>query len=265
MSDRLRRWLVWALVAVVAASISTFLGLWQYSRYESKAANIALVEANFNAEPVPLPDIFKDGSFQPTVEWLPVSVTGSFIGEPVILPQRGIPGQAGDHVLSLFVTEDDEPQTLVIDRGWYPVSHPPSSLDAPSGVVTLIGRARPSEPASTRGVRDHQVFAVEPTQVIQAQSDPHAPNIQRTMYLMAEADAPGQEDLGSFPQPASDLGNHLSYAFQWWIFAAGAFVGLGVVIYRDVKDLSQRPTRKTKRVSTDIAEEDALIDAQLSN
>lgn len=260
MSDRTRRWLSWAAVAIIAAALSTFLGLWQYSRYETKAANVARVEANFDAEPGALDDLLSGGIFDPAREWSQVSVAGEFVGEPVILPQRGIAGQAGDHVLSLFVTDDDE--TVVIDRGWYPVSNPPADLDPPEGPVSLVARARPAEPESTRGVRDNQVFAVDAAQVIEAQGPVETPNVQASVYFMAAAGEPGQDGLGSFPRPSTDLGNHLSYAFQWWIFAAGSFVGLGVVIHRDIKSGSSAPPRK-KRVSKDAAEEDALIDAQL--
>lgn len=264
MSDRTRRWLSWAAVAIIAALLSGFLGRWQYSRYEAKADNIARVQENWDTTPGDLSTLLTGGIFDPAREWTPVAVTGEYIGEPVILPQRGIPGHAGDHVLGLFLTEGLEPQTLVIDRGWYPVGYAPESLAAPDGTVTVVGRARPSEPASERGVRDHQVFAVEALQVLEAQDPLDTPNVQASLYLMAAADEPGQDGLGAFPRPAEELGNHLSYAFQWWIFAAGAFVGLGVVIRRDIRAGSSAPMR-TKRVSRDIEEEDALIDAQLSD
>ncbi len=262
MSDRTRRWLTWAAVAVIAALLSTFLGRWQYSRYEAKAENIALVEANFASEPKDLDEVLANGVFSPSREWTPVTLRGEFTGEPVILPQRGIPGQAGDHVLSLFVTDGDDPETVIIDRGWYPVSHPPESLQAPEGTVSLVARARPAEPESARGVRDNQVFAIDALQILQAQPALETPNIQATLYLMAAEGEPGQEGLGAYPQPSPDLGNHLSYAFQWWIFAAGSFVGLGVVIRRDIRSESSAPAPK-KRVSVDAQEEDALIDAQL--
>src|SRR5699024_769582 len=101
--------------------------------------------------------------------------------------------------------------------------------------VSLVARARPAEPESTRGVRENQVFAVDAAQIIEAQPAVDTPNVQASVYFMAAAGEPGQEGLGSFPQPSADLGNHLSYAFQWWIFAVGSFVGLGVVIRRDLK------------------------------
>lgn len=261
MSDRARRWLTWAIVAVLAAIACTFLGLWQYSRYETKARNVALVQENFTAAPRELSQLLPGGAFDPDLEWAPARLSGEFVGDPVILPQRGIAGHAGDHVLTLFELSDTG-QTVVIDRGWYPVGAPPKDLAPPAGEVTVIGRARPAEPASPRGVRDHQVFAVDATQVIEAQGGAPAQQVQATVYFMADAGAPGQAGLGSFPRPAADLGNHLSYTFQWWIFGIGAFVGLGVVIRRDIRAQSGRPT-STRRVSVDASEEDALIDAQL--
>lgn len=263
MSDRTRRWLVFTIVAILAALLATFLGRWQYSRYEAKAENIARVEANFNSEPTSLDDLLSSGSFSDDDTWLPVEVTGHYAGEPIILPQRGVPGTAGDHVLNLFITSGDSPRTIVIDRGWYPIGNPPPSLQARTDEVTVVARARAAEPASSRGVRDLQVFNVDAGQVLEAQPPIATPNVQATFYLMAAEGEPGQEGLGSFPEPTEKLGNHLSYAFQWWVFAIGAFVGLAVVIRRDMQE-SAGTRVKTKRVSQDIEEEDALIDAQLS-
>lgn len=264
MSDRTRRWLTWAVVAIIAAIVCTFLGRWQFSRHETKSEAIALVEANYEAQPHSLDEVVPDGVFDPTMEWTPVQITGSYVGDPVILPQRGVPGQAGDHVLSLFVTAEKEPQTFIIDRGWYPVGSPPASLKPPNEEITLTARVRPTEDASPRGVREGQVFAIDPAQVIEAQSASQTPNVQAGIYLVAAAEEPGQEGLNPFPRPPADLGNHLSYAFQWWIFAVGAFVGLGVVIRRDLKSHDPSPPKK-RPVSVDAAEEDALIDAQLGN
>src|SRR5690625_2869979 len=128
------------------------LGRWQFSRHESKADAIALVEANFNAAPRSFEDVAPEGVFDPQEEWAPVELRGTYVGQVVILPQRGVPGQAGDHVLSLFVTEDANPQTFLVDRGWYPVGAPPPSLDPPEATTTITARVRPAEDASTRGV-----------------------------------------------------------------------------------------------------------------
>lgn len=260
MSARVRRWASWTAVAIIASIVCALLGLWQFSRYEGKAHTIALVEANYQADPRTLDEVLTGAGFDGAAEWRPVAVHGEYVGAPVILPQRGVLGTAGDHVLHLFVTTDE--RTIIIDRGWYPVGHAPPDLTAPAGRVHVVGRARPTEPPSTRGVRDHQVFAVDPAQVIEAQGPVPTPQVQASVYLMADDGAPGQGQLRSFPRPVADLGNHLSYAFQWWIFAAGAFVGLGVVIRRDLK-AEHDPGARPKRVSRDIAEEDALIDAQL--
>lgn len=260
-----RRWLGIIALALVVAVSCTLLGRWQFHRYEGKAELVDLVTSNYEAEPVPLTDLVRDGSqpMDPDDEWHPVQVTGSFVGSDVILPQRGVQGSAGDHVLG--VLEADEPMPgqdtralVIVDRGWYP---PEAEVDtsAPTGQVTVAGRLRPAEPASSRGIRAQQVFQINPAQVTEAADIDDGALITST-YVMSMP-GPAQEGLDDFVKPEEDLGPHLSYAFQWWTFGVGALVGLGVLIRREARmEAGQAPVRKKQR---DADAEDALIDAQI--
>src|SRR5699024_4700423 len=92
------RWVGIVALALVVAIACTLLGRWQFHRYEGKARQVELVAANYEASPALLTDEL-DPPFDPDLEWLPVEVTGTFVGETVVLPQRGVRGSAGDHLL----------------------------------------------------------------------------------------------------------------------------------------------------------------------
>ncbi len=78
---------------------------------------------------------------------------------------------------------------------------------------------------------------------------------------------PPPEGLGPLELPSTDLGPHLSYAFQWWVFAAGALVGAVILLRRDepAPDCGRRPPPPRpapRRRGRAEEEEDALLDAQ---
>jgi hypothetical protein len=108
-------------------------------------------------------------------------------------------------------------------------------------------------------------------------------------YAILDHDDPAATDNPvALPRPSVDEGPHLSYMFQWYVFAAGMLVGYGVIARRHAEDLRQdggqrlpgpveqqrprrqqparRPTRPARpaparRRPTAEEEEDALLDA----
>ncbi|QGH69109.1 SURF1 family protein [Pseudactinotalea sp. HY158] len=265
---RSSRWLGIIALALVVSLTCLLLGRWQFHRYEGKARALELVAANYDSAPVGLTDEL-DEPFDPDREWSPVEVSGEFVGETVVLPQRGVLGSAGDHLLGVLEVAGSGAY-VVVDRGWHPIDWSSDDADPapPSGQVTVTGRLRPAEEASDRGIRDEQVFVINPHQVLAAagleQADGDAGTagrLETAGYLMAMP-GPAQAGLESFPEPEEDLGSHLSYAFQWWTFSLGALVGL-VILARRESAMEAGEAPPTRRRSRDIDEEDALIDAQL--
>lgn len=268
---RSRRWVGIIALALIVAVACALLGRWQFHRYEGKARMLELVEANYSAPAVPLADELTR-SFDPALEWRPVEVTGRFVGDPVVLPQRGVLGSAGDHLLGVFEVSATGAY-VVVDRGWLPIDEvggPDEASEAagsrehtpPRGDVTVTGRLRPAEVASERGIRDRQVFVINPAQVLEAAGLTAQEQVLAQAGYLQGMPGPAQAGLQEFPRPEEDLGPHLSYAFQWWVFSLGALVGLGVLARREsVIDSGEAPP--PRRRARDADEEDALIDAQL--
>ncbi|WP_154793771.1 SURF1 family protein [Occultella kanbiaonis] len=294
------RWAGTVAVALVVALACTALGYWQLTRYQGKAAAIELVEANYESAPVGIEEVLPSpGTVLATSQtWTPVTVTGHYLTDAphpsVVLPQRPIGGSPADHVAAVFAVElaDGGTWLLTVDRGWYATdtfTDHGAQQEVPSGDVTLTVRLRPAEPTTDRDAPDGQVYGLAPAQVLAATIGDGASGnpavggdgeLVTGAYGVLAVESPTTASPPSMlPRPAADLGNHLSYAFQWWIFGIGALVGTVILARREAVESSgsgpapadgpsSGPSGPSPHVARDRRrsaeeEEDALIDGQL--
>lgn len=291
-----RQWVILAVAAVVLAALCLVAGRWQWNRSESRNAEIDLINANWSAPAVPVDEILDGpGAVVPDDEiWQRVELEGEYVADAtVLLRNRPVGGQGGYHVLVPFEAQlAGQEIVIVVDRGFVPLGSDASSPDAvpapPSGTVTVVASLRADEPPSSRGAPAGQVQAISTAQVLAAGPDGAGWAEGRTVgaygALRSEEPAP-ETQLAALPKPDTDPGSHLSYAFQWCIFAIGAIGGY-ILLWRRERgalrgesisagDLllasgeasdgdgvrARRPTRDRRPTAED--EEDALIEAQL--
>lgn len=285
-----RRWAGIVAVALLVASGCVTAGVWQWHRHEQRSQAAALVDANHDADPVRLEEVLApDGTLADDDVWRPVRVVGRYVGGTVLLRNRPVSGTPAYHVLGgLEVTEGPfTGSVLVVDRGWVPAGEGgdrPGDVPAPpSGEVALVARLRTAEEPSDRAAPTGQVQALAPEQV-RAAGGWDAPTLGTTAVLATEG---GERPAGlrALPRPDTSLGSHLSYTFQWWVFALGALGGAVVLVRRDLRDdaldaaghepdsphgthvhpprTSDAPSRRRRRVSAE-EEEDAILDAQVA-
>ncbi|WP_249670859.1 SURF1 family cytochrome oxidase biogenesis protein [Cellulomonas wangleii] len=282
-----RRRAVGLVVLAVAVSLTcTFLGRWQWNRHVARDAAIAVVEANYAAPPADLADVVADPD-APLPEadaWRSVEVRGRYVPDAAVLLRNRpvVPGTPGYHVLVPLVVQDAAPgsfgapvdagRVLVVDRGWVPTGAD-GSVDVdvpapPAGDVTVTVRLRPGEPVSSRSAPDGQVQAIAPTQVLAAagvDGEPYA-----AYGGLVREDPAADEPLGALAAPSTDPGSHLSYAFQWWVFALGGLVAFSVAARREwvaaraLGDAAPapHPARPRRARGRDEIDEDAEIEAQ---
>ena len=281
MSD-LRRWLATIAVGILAAALCVTAGVWQWNRHLARSEQAAIVTAHLAAEPstaVPGPGTVIGREHL----WEPVALRGRYLGQTVLLRNRPVAGQPAFHVLdAVEVTEGPGTGTiLVVARGWLPAGTDAAAPDAvpaaPTGEVDLVVRLRPEETVSNRAAPPGQVQTVHVAQVRAAalaaggvaEADwPDSATV--TGYgVVASEDGAAPSGLGRLPAPDTDLGPHLSYAFQWWVFAVGALVGSVVLVVRERREqTAPLPTdatvraRRAPRRPTAEQEEDAILDAQ---
>lgn len=236
-----REWVVLAVGTVVVAALCLFAGQWQWNRHVNREALIATVVENFDAPAAPLSHFVKTPGqeLNPDDEWRTVTVSGTYRPQDtVLLRNRPVESTAGFHVLVPFKTS--EGLIFVVDRGFVPMgsdgSEPESVPEPPEGTITLTARLQPDEAKSTRGAPAGQTQAINTGQVLQeGENGAEWASGQTTsvyLALLEESPEPAQR-LHGLPKPSTDPGSHLSYTFQWVVFAVGAIGGFLVLLRRE--------------------------------
>jgi cytochrome oxidase assembly protein ShyY1 len=276
-----RKWLGYLGVVVVFAVVCGFLAHWQWSRHEEKMVVVHQLEQRYDAAPVPLDEAVPAlDSYDPALEWQPVSMTGTYAADETLLVRnRPLNGQPGFEVLVPFrVTGGD---VFVVDRGWVPTGNDQDAPDEvpapPEGEVTVTARLKPGEPAlgSRTGVPGTNQIATVQLSEVQAR-------VSGTIYsaayglLQSETPAPAEAPVKA-SAPEIDTGLNLSYFVQWIMFAVGAFAFLFYVFRQERRNRAldeegadgdearvreaERARRRAARPLADNDAEDELLDA----
>jgi cytochrome oxidase assembly protein ShyY1 len=260
---------VYVLVAIGFAVACAFLSNWQFDRNESRTAQIALVERNYDAAAVPFASLVgPDGRLDPDDEWHPVTLRGEYLAdEQLLVRNRPHGGTSAFEVIVPF--QDEDGRIVIVDRGWVPPGEGdvPDSVPAPpTGEVEVTVRLRPGErlPASGRGAPEGQV----PTINLPTIAGIVGGDVVTGAYGQLVAESPAADHaLGGFDSPTDDPGPHLSYAIQWILFAIMGFVFIGYIIRTEIvkhrEDVDGAPVRVKRRSrDRDGDVEDRLLDVR---
>ncbi|MFI7589022.1 SURF1 family protein [Spongisporangium articulatum] len=240
-----RRWLLALFGVVLLSVLFVFLGRWQFHRHEFREARKNLVAHNYDAAPVDLAalDAQVDGrlttSLPAHLQWRPVRVTGSYVADAqVLVRNKPRDGQAGFDVV--VPIRSDDGLVLLVDRGWVPagsdVTRPAVVPAVPGGQVTVVARLRPSEVGAERAANG-QVTRID-VRALTGSGTAGGRVVQAYGQLVAETPAAPDTPAPADP-PDFGIGINLAYAFQWWAFAAAAYVLFGVAMVREVRRLDQ--------------------------
>jgi len=267
-------WARYFALAVVFALVCVGLCLWQLDRRDTALAELERIDNNYSADPVALDEVLPEpDSFELSQKWTPVTMTGTYLSDDELLVRnRPYNSGPGFEVLTPLLLADGS--VFVVDRGGLPTGREQDAPDvipaAPTGEVTVTARLKPGEPTLPgRSAPEGQIATI--------QLDDIAAMLDAPTYtgayglLMTEDPAPADRPLAA-TKPARDEGPHLSYAFQWLVFALFGFFGVGYGLrqeYRrinedDPDEMERAEARRVKdaaRTRTDAEVEDELIDA----
>lgn len=266
------RWAGYLALTVIFALVCVLLGFWQLARRADAVAENNRVAANYDAAPRPIDDVLGDlESFDTEDKWSTVSMTGSYLSdEQLLVRNRPLGGQPGFELLVPFRLDDGD--IVIIDRGWLPTGQlqdkPDVVPDAPQGEVTVVARLKAGEPTlEGRKAAEGEIPSIDLPTI--------AKNLDAPVYtgaygaLASESPSADTGTLGT--RPPEDEGPHLSYAFQWFVFALLGFVGLGYAArqeYRlenaddpDEKErAAERERRRRAKAKSDNDIEDELVE-----
>jgi surfeit locus 1 family protein len=214
------------LTLLVLAFVAAFIGLgrWQWQRGEAREAQWESF-ANAPAEALPLGS--RNLAELERFQW--VRLNGSYDAtRQFLLDNRTYEGRAGYEVLTPFVLSDG--RTVLVNRGWVPFTGfrdrlPDVAFEAGAGEVVgrvdeLPSAGLESGRAAPRSGDDWPKLTTYPSigelrTALGREIEP------RIVLLDPKAQAGYVRD---WHPPGLSPARHLSYAFQWWSFAAALIV-----------------------------------------
>jgi len=241
-----RQWVILTLVALALIPTMIELGFWQLHRHEHKVALNKVIGDSLAAKPVPAESLTSPGATVKHVDlYRPVTAKGSFdtADEVVVRRRTNVDGEVGFHVLTPFVLDDG--RVLMVNRGWIPAAGAQTAfpkIPAPAkGEITVTGRLMTDQTTADSGIKnlkglpDRQVMLINSKQ--QAQ-------LLGKQVLGGYVELTSPEPKGDTPEliPApnhSDIGPHMAYAIQWWLFSAGVPVGWFSLARREARDRAE--------------------------
>jgi surfeit locus 1 family protein len=242
------------ILILAVAAVCIRLGIWQLDRLGQRLQKNAEIKARLAGPTLYFPTEIplEDQTYRR------VSAAGRFDqDQAILLENQPYNDQAGFHLLVPFIVED-RGQVLLVDRGWIDFEQglgaDPRELAGDfSGSLTIEGVLLPSqrEPALAF-LADKPPAPGEPALLswrvvnldgIQGQ----VPYPLYPLYLAQTAPPPASSDepLPVF-EPDLSNGPHLSYAIQWFSFAAISLVG-GTALLR--RQRMRRKAREQEKAS----------------
>jgi surfeit locus 1 family protein len=233
-----------AAFVLVMCGVCVRLGFWQLDRLKQRKARNQAIEA---AQRMPMLDF--DSMTAAAIQRQPelfvnrtVRVIGTYdpAGE-IVLRGRASEGSPGVHLVTPMVVPH-VPQALLVNRGWVP-SPDAATVDAgryaEPGARTVIGVFMPV-PRRTNRVGHPATTMVNGRPVVtyrRLDLDSPALRYARPILPLYVQQLPGPDSASGrppvrVPRPVLDNGPHLSYAVQWFSFAAIGVIGLVVVFLR---------------------------------
>lgn len=270
------RWIGYFTLLAIFAVACVLLGNWQFDRRAEARAEIARIDANYDAPARPLAEELPvlDAFDEDAQKWRTVEVTGAYFGDPFLARNRPGPDGVGSDLIQPFRTETGD--VLFVDRGWVPVDSSASEDEAlrglPSafpGTVRLEARLRAGEPEIAGRASSGRTVASIDLPELARLADVEGEAYIGAYGMLVSEDPAGEH--GALPaKPERDEGPHLSYAVQWYVFIAIAVIGVGYAANREYRGLNagsrrvaeqdrRSAERKRRRGLSDAEEEDALL------
>ena len=263
-----RRWLGWLAFTTLFAVVCVGLAQWQWARRVEAVAEIRVVAQNWDAAPVALREALPgDAPLDPESEWTPVVLEGEYLVEDQLLVRnRPSAGRPGFEVLTPLLLETGE--VFIVDRGWVPTGEAQDSPDVvpepPEGPVEVIVRLKPGEPTiAGRGAPEGQIATIHLPELAERID---AGPVVSGAYGLLDSEIPGvAERPAPALRPAPDEGPHLSYTFQWYLFALLGFVGYGWALRQEHRGIvaertGEDPPKRVRRRPSDDEVEDAIVE-----
>jgi cytochrome oxidase assembly protein ShyY1 len=249
------RWAGYLALVIVFAIACCALGTWQLNRRAEALAEVARIDANYDAEPIPVAEALPDPSgFDADQRWQVVALSGEYLAdEEVVVRNRPFEGSSGFEVITPFRLDDGT--VFMVDRGWIAQNsqgRPSEAAPPPSGRVEVTARLKAGEDRiagrTSTGVELATIDLDELAERVEA------PTYTGAYGVLVQSGADVDEPPLAAARPIRDEGPHLSYALQWYVFALLGFIGLAWAANQERKGHAEASAGagSTKRAPHDL-------------
>ena len=239
-------WVFLHVTVVAAIVLMINLGLWQYSRYGERIDFNKIVSARIDAQPKQLQSLLTelgtDGVEASDLEWLNVSVSGTYLDDQTLLAvNRSQEGISGVDPLTPFliggssIDGDSGDQVVLVNRGF--ITQTTATPKAPAGTIQLIARVRVSESRRFGELSDPTTGKLsEVINIDLPRLSQQIKNLNTEIYLeVLDSQPKDSPAIARIADPVLSTGSHLSYTAQWFIFSIFVAAGWVVVVRRKHK------------------------------
>jgi surfeit locus 1 family protein len=251
------RWMLTTLLVLAAMGVLARLGIWQLDRLEKRRAFNARVQAQIDQPPLELSGKALEADLA-NMEYRQVVVTGAYDhAQEIAIRNQYWQNQWGVHLVTPLKIAGTE-QYVLVDRGWIPAEAFKSgdwSEFAEPGLVQVSGVIRQSRQKADFGSRADPTPI--PGETLNAWNFVNIESISQQvsypllpMYIQQAPD-PSWKGMPYRSQPKLELteGSHMSYAIQWFTFAAVLGVGYPFFVRRQFK---RAPAKKQEQAPSSI-------------
>ena len=230
---RLPKWM--AAHVLVLLLLVTFLlaGTWQFGRHQKRIDRNDVVLDRADAVLLEIGDLFEP---QDIFEFRLVQLNGSWsTSDSVLIRNRSHQDMAGCHLAIPLAVSSNE--GVLVVAGW--LNEPLCDIDrleVPTGDVSLVGRVRLTQTRGAIGARDRAdgvIRTLARTDV--ARVDQQVALSLAPVYVELITSNPSVAEAVAVDPPPTDLGPHLAYAVQWFLFFAVGAVGYPLVLRRQAR------------------------------
>lgn len=228
-------------IALAVSAVAIVLGDWQHGRHEVKTAARDAYEVARHEPVAPLNDVIppEAGELPADAEWRTVTVEGVFDpATTTVLRGRPIDSTPAWQYLAWLDTADG--QSVLVSVGWIPQPGPledPATPTYSEDPVTVTGVVRAWEDDDGKRASD-SASRITPAQVDEPTGEV-VPGYLMIREYCEGADCRDTVVGEQVPLPELSIGPHLSYAWQWWVFALLAPLGAVLLLRRDSLELAR--------------------------
>lgn len=245
------KWIAFHALVAGTVVLMVNLGFWQLRRLDERRLDNEVLVERVEQDPVTIRTILDDPAFEPgEAENRRVLASGTYLSDQIVLFNRSQDGRAVDNVITPLVLDDG--RILLVNRGSIGVEVTPPT--PPAVGVEILGRLRASEQRQRGGLTDAADGPISQVRRVEiALLDPQFDGDLVPMFVELIASEPAVAETDPIPlsTPVLSEGNHLSYAFQWFIFSACVLIGWVLAVRRSVRTNRLNAVESSSRATPD--------------